>query len=182
MPRRVGPEKRCPKCDLVKSRAEGFWHGQSWCKECQKGDWRRWRAANPGRANEINRKSREKRRPKVLAYLRDHYQKNRQRKLVAARQRHHALKDATYAAYGGYRCACCGETQPEFLCIDHVNNDGHAHRKSIGRGANIYLWLKKNGYPAGFQVLCMNCNFGKKHNGGVCPHVAAQYGIEVRIV
>ena len=75
-------------------------------------------------------------------------------------------------AYGGFKCACCGETEPMFLTIDHVNNDGAEHRRQIGAkpGSGFYQWLKSEGYPPGFQVLCMNCNFGKHRNGGVCPH------------
>ncbi len=74
-------------------------------------------------------------------------------------------------AYGGYVCACCGETEPLFLSIDHINNDGAEHRKALKfRGGALYNWLKKNGYPEGFQVLCMNCNHGKRRNHNVCPH------------
>jgi hypothetical protein len=82
------------------------------------------------------------------------------------------IKNAVYAAYGGYRCACCGETEPSFLAIDHVDNDGYAHRKKIGfrGGIGIYLWIVKNQFPPGFQVLCYNCNQGKRINGGICPH------------
>jgi hypothetical protein len=55
--------------------------------------------------------------------------------------------------------------------MDHVENDGAAHRRQIGDGSDaLILWLKKNGFPAGFQVLCANCNHGKRVNGGVCPH------------
>lgn len=79
-------------------------------------------------------------------------------------------RDAAFAAYGGYRCKCCGETEPKFLSIDHINNDGAEMRKVHGVGSAMYKWLKKRGYPAGFQVLCMNCNHGKARNGGVCPH------------
>jgi hypothetical protein len=82
------------------------------------------------------------------------------------------VKDAVYAAYGGYRCACCGETEKSFLAIDHVENDGYAHRKQIGfrGGIGIYLWIIKNQFPDGFQVLCYNCNQSKRINGGVCAH------------
>lgn len=89
------------------------------------------------------------------------------------------LKIETMNAYGGV-CTCCQETELMFLSIDHVYNDGAAHRrkafgstrKSTRRGSSstIYRWLRKNGYPAGFQVLCHNCNFGKALNGGTCPH------------
>jgi hypothetical protein len=28
----------------------------------------------------------------------------------------------------------------------------------------------KHRFPAGFQVLCLNCNHGRFRNGGICPH------------
>ena len=34
----------------------------------------------------------------------------------------------------------------------------------------IYIWLKNNNFPEGFQVLCFNCNCGKARNKGICPH------------
>jgi hypothetical protein len=68
-------------------------------------------------------------------------------------------------------CACCGEAGLPFLCMDHINNDGAAHRKAL-RTTFITTWLVKNGFPEGFQVLCYNCNNGKRVNNGVCPHVS----------
>jgi len=82
-----------------------------------------------------------------------------------ARQRRQ--KEEIIAAYGG-KCQCCGETTLEFLTVDHINNDGAAHRRQIGRG--LYGWLKKHGFPQdNFQLLCMNCNFAKGRYGR-CPH------------
>jgi len=82
------------------------------------------------------------------------------------------VKDACYAAYGGYKCSCCGEQEESFLCLDHINNDGYAHRKQIGHrgGIGIYLWIIRNQFPPCFQVLCYNCNQGKRLHNGVCPH------------
>ncbi len=71
-------------------------------------------------------------------------------------------------AYGA-KCACCGERTYEFLQIDHINNDGAAHRREMGNGTSIYLWLIKRGFPLGFQILCANCNYAKAHYG-TCPH------------
>lgn len=87
------------------------------------------------------------------------------------------IRDLVFAVYGGYRCSCCSETEELFLTIDHINNDGAAHRRSMvhGRqatGDRLYRWLRDNNFPPGFQVLCMSCNFGKQRNGGVCPHKA----------
>ncbi len=79
------------------------------------------------------------------------------------------LRDDVFCAYGGYRCACCGEREPKFLSIDHINGGGQKHRKVIG-GGNFYTWLRKYNFPSGFQVLCHNCNLGRSLNGGICPH------------
>ena len=86
--------------------------------------------------------------------------------------RHRKLRAEVIAAYGGV-CICCGETELVFLCIDHVHNDGAAHRKKVG--VNIYTWLKKNNWPKGFQVLCHNCNHAK-HVLGECPHQKKKLG------
>lgn len=88
---------------------------------------------------------------------------------------YYQVRDQVFQAYGGYLCRCCGDSAPERLSIDHVNNDGAAHRKEITgnaqNGTTLYYWLKRNGFPPGYQVLCMNCNFAKGHFG-VCPHEA----------
>lgn len=88
------------------------------------------------------------------------------------RERNRQRRERAIAAYGG-RCACCGETQFEFLGIDHVHNDGAQHRRDIGT-RSIYPWLEKHGFPQDgrFQVLCHNCNMAKQHVGE-CPHVKA---------
>lgn len=79
------------------------------------------------------------------------------------------LKNEVFAAYGGPVCNCCGESTIEFLTVDHINNDGADHRRQIGQ-TSLYRWLRKNDYPKGFQILCMNCNWGKRVCGGICPH------------
>lgn len=82
------------------------------------------------------------------------------------------LRDAIYEHYGNV-CACCGETNPLFLSIDHVNGGGRGHRKSLGPKAGTHAMLydiKKRGFPPDFQLLCFNCNCGRARNGGICPH------------
>jgi hypothetical protein len=97
-------------------------------------------------------------------------------KSISAAMRNIKLRDAAIIAYGGFKCACCCETTPEFLSLDHMNNDGAERRRELGQqgGLAFYKWLRDHRYPAGLQVLCMNCNFGKSRNGGTCPHKAAQ--------
>ena len=70
------------------------------------------------------------------------------------------------AAYGRM-CVCCGEDEVDFLQVDHIDGGGHAHRQKIGR--DICSWLIANKFPAGFQILCANCNTGKRLNSGICP-------------
>lgn len=65
-------------------------------------------------------------------------------------------------------CACCGISDIDVLGIDHINGGGNQHRKQIGKDAT-YLWLVKNNFPEGFQVLCHNCNMSKWLNGR-CLH------------
>jgi hypothetical protein len=66
----------------------------------------------------------------------------------------------------GTACACCGETQSEFLQIDHIDGGGTKHRKTT---RDICKWLVAEGFPDGFKTLCSNCNVGKYINGGICP-------------
>jgi hypothetical protein len=80
--------------------------------------------------------------------------------------------------YGGDppACACCGERALKFLAVDHRDGWGNRHRKALleageikSIGTSFFQWLKRNGYPEGFRVLCHNCNMA---NGsyGECPH------------
>lgn len=91
------------------------------------------------------------------------------------RKKHGKLRAEVLAAYGG-TCKCCGETQPEFLQVDHVNNNGASHRRELfggnknGCGLRFYTWLRRQKFPQQeYQLLCANCNRAK-HHYGVCPH------------
>ncbi len=97
---------------------------------------------------------------------------------------HYKNRHAVFMAYGGYRCACCGETEETFLTIDHINNDGAEMRRNKihGHGFQFYAWLRRNNYPVGFQVLCMNCQYGKLRNNGICPHQLTRNDYSVKEV
>lgn len=119
-------------------------------------------------------------------YQREWKAKNRERVLAMERERYHAqtpeqkrakvaknkeyrkkIRIDTLQHYGG-KCACCNEKNIEFLCFDHINNNGAEHRKNMV-DKSIAPWLKRNNYPDGFQVLCHNCNISKGVYG-YCPH------------
>jgi hypothetical protein len=120
---------------------------------------------------------REKNRLYCKAYRQAHLEEERA-KDKAFRDAHKAERYAAHKEWQrklraevletlGGKCVCCGESEPKFLAIDHINGDGAEHRRKIGKG--IYSWLKKNGYPPGFQLLCHNCNIAKSFYGA-CPH------------
>ena len=93
---------------------------------------------------------------------------------------HRNLRDRVraFTHYGGkegIKCACCGEDEFTFLSLDHVNGNGNTERAKLfgdrfQGGHHIYRNLRVSGYPPGYQVLCMNCQVGRRDNGGVCPH------------
>ena len=80
-------------------------------------------------------------------------------------------------AYGN-KCNCCGESNPLFLTIDHVNNDGYKLRPRNKNGnyapsefsGHYYVRIVRENFPKDLQLLCWNCNCGKARNKGICPH------------
>jgi hypothetical protein len=114
----------------------------------------------------------------TISTTKAHYQANRAEIRVQEnakmREQRKRVKEAVFAAYGGYVCACCGEREKAFLTLDHIANNGAKHRREeckgrFAAGYQTYWRLVKAGFPIGYQVLCMNCNWGKRMNG-VCPH------------
>lgn len=101
---------------------------------------------------------------------RSYYWRNRDKQVAKQKEYRERHKQLVFDHYGRF-CSCCGEDELVFLTIDHIEGDGAAHRKSIsGRsGFSMYTWIVKNEFPAGFQVLCFNCNAAKR-TGEVCPH------------
>jgi hypothetical protein len=110
------------------------------CKDCTNEAIKVRRLANPEKQTRLNRECNRRLRLKALTI------------------------------YGGDppRCACCGEREFIFLAIDHINDDGAAHRRSLKSPSHVLRDLQRRGWPPGFQVLCHNCNWAKRT--GPCPH------------
>ena len=159
----------CSKCGKEKALKDfsGRWSKRSkkyyysWCKECA-AKWHREYYSKPE-----NRKKRLERQVK--------YRKKNREKIKQARLKwYRKMREDVFRAYGGKnpKCACCEESEMKFLAIDHINGGGNKDRrenKKQGLGGSFYLWLKRNNYPKGFQVLCHNCNMAKGFYGK-CPH------------
>lgn len=127
------------------------------CKDCVS----IYQKSDSARANTKRYQGSEKYR----AYLKSVH--NSQKYILKRREHNKQIRITTLNAYGN-ACQCCGESTYEFLSIDHMNNDGSAHRKEVGN--KICRWLRKNNYPEGFQILCHNCNQAKGLYG-TCPHL-----------
>ncbi len=100
--------------------------------------------------------------------------KNRDHLVEAGRLRYKDKRTACIAMLGG-KCACCGDIESVFLCIDHRNGDGNVHRRTVGQ-SQIVGWLFKQVKVVGikairnnYRVLCWNCN-SAFHILGYCPH------------
>lgn len=129
--------------------------GLGLCSSCWQKDYRR---RNPERAQ---------------AWERSKYARTAEQQIARSKTRNQFLKAEIIAAYGRV-CACCGETEMAFLSIDHINRDGHVHRKRVGPGGAVWADLRKRGYPQeGYRVLCMNCQWGYRIHG-LCPHQQAK--------
>lgn len=146
------PTRYCQGCKrMLPAVAWNIFEGDrasKYCKQCK-------RQQNQRRnSEEFRAKARE-------------YHKGTYAKVVEQRR---ALRLEVLAAYGG-KCACCGEATPQFLAVDHVHGNGNRHRAYLKaqKVHHLYPWLKKNGYPEGFRLLCHNCNMARGLYG-FCPH------------
>jgi len=109
---------------------------------------RRYRAKDPARSREQTRQS--------VARWRE---ANREAAREANRRWQAELRQAVFDHYG-WACVCCAAT--DRLTIDHVNGDGAEHRAQVGGTWQIYRWIIANGFPEGFQTMCLPCNVSKK--------------------
>jgi hypothetical protein len=155
------PMKRCAKCRRLRPvsafsrdrRAKSGVAGT--CKRCAVKANRAWRHANPA---------------KVRAY--DRARRTDGQNAIIAKRWRDGLKRRVIAAYGG-ACGCCGESDPAFLSLDHI--DGiipAAHRTRAGKrigGAKLYKIVLDEGCPPAYRILCFNCNWAIGHLG-YCPH------------
>jgi len=151
-------EKLCVQCGLTKPASEFYIHTYKnrnpclykLCKLCHNADNPNYKPQVPRSEDEKKEASKEKKRK--------YYQR---------------LKKQVFDAYANI-CACCGETTPEFLTLDHVNNDGAEHKRQLqgnsrAGGTSVFLDVIRQHFPDTFQLLCYNCNCSKQFAGG-CPH------------
>ena len=123
--------------------------GHRHCKRCKV----LWSHTNAKRISEI---------------FRNFYKRNRDAVLDRNISRAKILKTEVLSYYGKSErlCCCwfrCTVCDVDMLSLDHKNNDGARHRKETGlKGSPLYAFLKRSGYPKGFQTLCFNHQMKKE--------------------
>ncbi|MGY5151581.1 MAG: hypothetical protein ACW9XA_04875 [Candidatus Nitrosopumilus sp. bin_6a] len=83
----------------------------------------------------------------------------------------HKLKSDVMEKYSNGKpcCSCCGFDNIDGLSIDHkLGRKHHGHSRSFSSKI-FYQFLKRENFPKGYQVLCINCN-SAKGKIGKCPH------------
>lgn len=81
----------------------------------------------------------------------------------------------THYSFGKPLCRCCGTDEPCYLTVDHVDDDGAEHRRREKGSTNgnrltgMYRKIILGGFVERLQVLCWNCQWAKRLNGGRCP-------------
>mgnify|MGYP001591177394 CR=1 FL=1 len=141
---------RCQHCKKLRRNGQQAWREDGLCGQCGgnrgKGRLQCQRCINK------SKKYRNGKPDQIRRWAREHYRR---------------IRDECFEHYGS-KCVCCGEREKAFLTFDHINNDGQRHRASIS--VTLPEALKREGFPDTIQILCWNCNQGKRSNGGVCPH------------
>lgn len=72
------------------------------------------------------------------------------------------IKYAVFSHYSGGepKCAVCDFNDLRALSIDHIGGGGRQQMKDLGLkgGTGFYKWIRNQGYPENFRVLCLNHN------------------------
>jgi hypothetical protein len=174
MPENEIETKRCYKCkndkqidsfSRDKSRKDGR---RSMCKECANAHKKEYRSKNKDKVKKYRKTYREKHPQNGVGQ----YRKYREKRIIYGGTRRIKIKTEVITHYGNGECSCvrCGFSDIRALTIDHINGNGKEHRSNnkYVNGNHVYEWLKKNGFPEGYQTLCMNCQYIKRSENHEC--------------
>jgi len=98
------------------------------------------------------------------------YHKYGPRYAATMRERTKQRRNEVLDHYGP--CFCCGESNKDFLEIDHIGGWGKDHVDKKGKrikGNDLYRWIIENNFPDTLRSLCANCHAAITFRG-ICPH------------
>jgi RNase P subunit RPR2 len=129
------------------------WHSHI-CKSCLVKLNKNWRHANPD---------------KVSLYNKNKWKGNPEGRRASKRTSERRLKIEVFSYYSGTNPPQCanpyGQHKEPYTDIRALSLDllAGGHRKSgLPRGRGLHYRLRREKYPDGWQVLCMNCQFIKR--------------------
>ncbi len=165
----------CSDCGLEKPETEYSFAGKYRFRYCKACNVIRAQAKYHAMTKEERKEANKRRRGEAHApeNRRKRYAEDpeyRAKAIASARANYAKVRAKIVTGYGA-KCSCCGETTVDFLELDHVNGGGAAEYRETPP-VNVYRRLIREGFPAGYTLLCSNCNLGRWRNGGVCPHKA----------
>jgi hypothetical protein len=133
-------------------------NGRGRCRLCINLKWHERPTAGSGFDSQIIKERHAEKRRKH----------NRQKHRRYQRSKIEALTH--YGPGGVLQCSWpgCLITDPDMMCLDHINNDGNIERAQGSRvavrtgGAMFMDYLRKQGWPRGYQTLCGGHNLKKQ--------------------
>lgn len=104
---------------------------------------------------------------KIKGQKSDKKYRDSHKKEIAVRKKEYRerIKLEGIQVYGG-KCSCCGEAEPRFLTLEHLNG---REKGDVLTGKKAWAKVKALGYPSDYTVLCFNCNCCKGAYGK-CAH------------
>jgi hypothetical protein len=130
------------------------------CPTCLKEAHKRWKSAHPDREKEVRR---------------NHYNKHKERSRKLSREKRFLLKIEVLTQYSPNKVlGCCWMDcnihDVDMLSLDHIENNGAKERREqygdnkgfSGGSTRVYSRVKREGFPEGFQTLCMNHQWKKE--------------------
>ena len=118
---------------------------------------------NPEKYRKLHKEYYQKNKKKCRKMAREW--QNNHKQLIKERGFQVRMEVLRHYSNGTMKCNCCGESNPKFLTLDHINGGGNL----TPSGLVLARWLRKRNYPENYQVLCFNCNQAK-YIYGRCPH------------
>lgn len=159
------------------------------CKECRKGKSKEYRGIHAKSIAKKRKEKYADNREEILVRKHAYYAKNRDKllsektkywkknktkikeRVTSWRSKNHSILKDKAKSYRssiseavllllGPTCKFCGETEKEFLTVDHIDDDGNSERQygSIGWKRRILDGVFDS---SKYRVLCQNCNLGR---------------------
>lgn len=139
------------------------------CRACHRAYCNDWRAKNPERYEETQRRYKLKHHDALLLAWRADHTRRRLSEVVYNRAYRQRTKLEVLSHYSSNPPQCADPyhiherpfTIIQVLSLDHVMGNGSEDRKAVGMrnhaSHQMYCSVRKRNYPSGYQVLCLNC-------------------------